>query len=76
MVGGGRGKDENKAKLSPASAGTWAELGNMHKIYRLYVLDLPETCQKYSFDTYDICLRYLLNLKYDGDLPDFSLKNA
>ena len=28
MGGGGWGKAENKAKLSPAGAGSWAELGN------------------------------------------------
>ena len=27
--GGGWGKAENKAKLSPAGAGSWAELGNI-----------------------------------------------
>ena len=32
--GGGWGKAENKAKLSPAGAGSWAELGNSgpHKL--------------------------------------------
>ena len=28
-VGGGWGKAENKGKLSPAGAGSWAELGNI-----------------------------------------------
>ena len=33
MVGGwGWGKAGNKAKLSPASAGAWAELGNKYDI--------------------------------------------
>jgi hypothetical protein len=27
---GGWGKADNKAKLSPAGAGSWAELGNMN----------------------------------------------
>jgi hypothetical protein len=30
-VGGGWGKAENKAKLSPAGARSWAELGNSSK---------------------------------------------
>ena len=35
--GGGLGKVGNKAKLSPASAGTWAELGkiSLPVIYQL-----------------------------------------
>jgi hypothetical protein len=35
---GGWGKAENKAKLSPAGAGSWAELGNIYKLYLMVKL--------------------------------------
>ena len=31
LLGRGWGKAENKAKLSPAGSGSWAELGNNNK---------------------------------------------
>ena len=39
--GGGWGKAENKAKLSPAGAGSWAELGNKkRKVVFEFVFEL------------------------------------
>jgi hypothetical protein len=35
LSGGGWGKAENKAKLSPAGAGSWVELGNCEKVKKV-----------------------------------------
>ena len=32
ILAGGGGESEIEAKLSPAGAGSWADLGNIHKV--------------------------------------------